>query len=215
MSKPFECALVGAAPFNSHHFLEESFPVVVAVDGGYAHVSAAGVKPQFCLGDFDSLCYVPHEAEVEVHPAMKDDSDTALALSWAHEKGIASVAVYGALGGRLDHTMATLQGMVGFARKGMRLVAVGQDCLVAFLSGRGWNQLVLPAGLEGTVSVFAASDVARGVSEEGLKYGLDNVALTNDVTLGLSNEFTGQESRISVREGELMVFLPLMPLQSL
>ena len=215
MSKPFECALVGAAPFNSHHFLQESFEAVVAVDGGYASLSAAGVRPCFCLGDFDSLGYVPSEPNVEVHPAMKDDSDTALALSWAHGQGFASVAVYGALGGRLDHTMATLQSLVGFARKGMRLVAVGEDCLVAFLSASGWNELRLPAGLEGTVSVFAASDTARGVSEEGLKYELDNAVLTNGVALGLSNEFTGQESRVSVQEGELMVFLPLMPLEVL
>lgn len=215
MNKRFDCALVGAAVFNSDHFRAEAFKTVVAVDGGYESLGSIGVRPQFALGDFDSLGYVPSDVGTEVHPSMKDDSDTALALEWAHAHDCVSAAVYGALGGRMDHTMATIQAMVGFARKGMRVVAVGSDELVVVLSGSGWSELVLPQAAKGTVSVFSASDKAEGVCESGLKYEIENVALTNDVTLGLSNEFIGEESRISVENGELIIFLPLLPLSAL
>lgn len=215
MNKRFDCALVGAAVFNSDHFLAETFDTVVAVDGGYESLTSVGVRPQFALGDFDSLGYVPSDVGTEVHPSMKDDSDTALALEWAHGRDCVSAAVYGALGGRMDHTMATIQAMVGFARKGMRVVAVGAEELVVVLSGNGWNELSLSKEAEGIVSVFSVSDKAEGVCESGLKYEVESVELTNDITLGLSNEFIGEESRISVERGELLVFLPLMPLSAL
>ena len=46
---------------------------------------------------------------------------------------------------------------------------------------------------------------ASGVCIRGLKYPLEGGALTADFPLGVSNRFLGQESRISVREGVLLV----------
>ena len=71
------------------------------------------------------------------------------------------------------------------------------------------GELLIEAADEGIVSVFSLSDVATGVCEEGLKYGLDHVALTNRTSWGLSNELAGAAARISVESGTLVVFLPL------
>ena len=121
----FPCALVGAASFDADHFSAEHFDKVIAVDGGFSSLCAIGVTPDFALGDFDSLGHVPQGVPIERHPVMKDDSDTALALEWALAHGMREVAVYGALGGRLDHTLATLSALVGAARAGMRSLGVG------------------------------------------------------------------------------------------
>lgn len=59
------------------------------------------------------------------------------------------------------------------------------------------------------VSVFSLTDVSTGVVEEGLKYGLDGVALTNRTSWGLSNELVGTPARIALESGTLAVFLPL------
>ena len=77
--KPWS-ALVGAGPFNEGHFAKEAFGFVLAADGGYAHLAGHGLAPDFALGDFDSLGYVPADVPCEIHPTMKDASDTALAL---------------------------------------------------------------------------------------------------------------------------------------
>ena len=45
--------------------------------------------------------------------------------------------------------------------------------------------------------------------EEGLKYGLDGVALTNRTSWGLSNEMVDEPARIAVESGTLAVFMPL------
>lgn len=211
----FECALVGAASFDAAHFAKERFDAVVAVDGGYASLAKAGFSADFALGDFDSLGYVPRDVAVERHPSMKDDSDTALALDWARVHGYSSVAVYGALGGRLDHTHASIAALAHAARSGMRAAAVGEGCIVCMLSSEGCRVLELPARMRGTFSVFSFSDGARGVCETGAKYEVEGVELASDVTLGLSNEFVGRPVRIEVSSGTLVVYLPLSPLASL
>ena len=215
MNTGFACALVGAASFDAAHFAKERFDAVLAVDGGYASLARAGVTPDFALGDFDSLGFVPDDVPVERHPTMKDDSDTSLALGWAAHRGFSSAAVYGILGGRLDHTHAGIAALLGASRRGMRCVAVGEGFVVAVLSAAHYRALELPASMSGTFSVYSLSDRSCGVSETGAKYEIADIGLSNDVTLGLSNECVGETLRISVASGDLAVYLPSCPLRGM
>jgi len=204
------CALVAASDFNGRHFAEQrsagAFGAVIAVDGGYAHVEGAGCAPDAVIGDFDSLGYVPVGGAVVQHPTHKDASDLELALDYAAEQGYGHAIVYGALGGRLDHSVANLQMCARFAEQGMGVQLVGVDCVVDILVGPG--TLDLPAS-RGTVSVFSAVDESRGVTERGMEYPLENATLTNRTTLGLSNELIGQPASVSVEQGTLFIFQPM------
>lgn len=218
------CAIVGSASFDAGHFLHEyeagSFACVVAADGGFASLEAAGIAPDVALGDFDSLGYVPQAPRVERHPVMKDATDLELALEWAQCEGYASAAVYGALGGRLDQTMATLQTLVHFARRGLQVAAVGEGYAIVVLSSAGANaketadSLSISTGLSGIVSVCAMGGDAR-VTERGLLYEIENATLPFDSSLGVSNEFTGRAAHIEVLEGDVIVFLPAVSLNAL
>ena len=77
-------ALVGASDFNAAYFAERAacgaFDAVIAVDGGFASLEAAGCVPDLALGDFDSLGFVPEGVPVKLFPAEKDASDMELAL---------------------------------------------------------------------------------------------------------------------------------------
>lgn len=205
------CALVGASEFNAEYFqaMDSSglFDYVMAIDGGFAHLEAIGRKADMAIGDFDSLGYVPRGLRVVRKSAHKDESDMELAMMRAKAQRFDAFYVFGALGGRMDHTLANLQLCALYAEKGVNVVVVGDDAQLTFLVGP--DVLEMPACESGTLSIFAMNDECRGVFERGLEWELEDHTLTNRTTLGLSNEFKGEAAMVGVEEGTLAVFLPL------
>ncbi len=203
------CALVGASEFNAAHFAELDaqgvFDYVIAVDGGFSHLEALGRKPDMALGDFDSLGYMPKGMRVAKFSSKKDKSDMELAFERARGLRHDEVYVYGALGGRLDHTLANLQLCAKFCEQGFYVNMVGAAELVMFVSGP--DLVELPARDEGLISVFSLSDVSKGVFERGLAYELDDADLTNRTTQGLSNEFIGEPAVVGVESGTLAIMV--------
>ena len=205
------CALVGAVEFNAADFQARQaageFDFVIAVDAGFAHLEAIGVAPDMAVGDFDSLGYVPKARRVSRHPVKKDKSDMELAMekavAWDHDE----LVIYGALGARLDHTLANLQLFARFSERDVYVTAIGDTYAVRLLTGP--DVIELPV-TQGTVSVFSANDTARGVIERGMAYSLDDEPLSNRTSRGLSNELTGEEATVAVEQGTLYVFYPLL-----
>lgn len=115
--------------------------------------------------------------------------------------------VYGALGGRIDHTLANIQLIARYAEQGMSIALIDQDCMLHFLVGP--STYALPHVKRGVVSVFALTPEAIGVTEKGMEYPLDNATLTNRTTLGLSNELIGKPVTISAEKGTLIVVHPI------
>ena len=205
------CALVGASTFNAEQFLAMyeagTFDSIIAVDGGFASLDEVGVKPDLVLGDFDSLGYVPKGIRNVRFPVEKDKSDMELALKRAKSQRFDSVIVFGALGKRLDHTLANMAVFSKYSELGLKVTAIDEDSAIFFISGP--DIFEAPAKESGTVSVFAMSDKTEGVFERGLKWELDNVELTNRESIGLSNELIGEAVMIGVEKGTLAIFFPL------
>ncbi len=174
--------------------------LVVAADAGYAALVRQGVKPDLVVGDFDSLGEVPAGETIVRHPVMKDDTDTLLAVRLGLERGYRDFRLYGALGGRLDHTLANIQTLQYLAARNARGVIVGDVCLAVVRNGA----LRFRADARGTVSVFCLGAPARGVFLEGLLYPLTDYTMTPDFPIGVSNEFTGAPSSVRVGDGCLV-----------
>jgi thiamine pyrophosphokinase len=212
------CALVGAVDFNAKHFHSQQFDCVIAVDRGYLLLHAIGCEPDLVVGDFDSLGYVPQGKNVMRFPCEKDESDMELAIRGAYEGGCDDLVLYGALAQRLDHTLANLQLMCGCARRGSKVEGIGPDFALSMLDGSGYSRIAFEAfdpgelpdeGYGRYISAFAYGGAATGVTESGLKYCLDNAEVPDDISLGLSNEFTGEAASLSVGAGNLIVTYPL------
>ena len=203
MNQTPTCYIIGAAPLGGAVPRPQPGDYVIAADGGYAALQSIGVAPDFVMGDFDSLGHTPAHPNVETHPTMKDDTDMMLAVRWALSHGYRRLALYGGLGGaRLDHTLANLQTLRYIADHG----ALG------WLTGEGWvvtavrnGALRFGAEARGFLSVFCSGDTARGVTLRGLKYELEDAALTCGVPLGVSNEFLGKPALVRVADGCLFV----------
>ncbi|MBR3954188.1 MAG: thiamine diphosphokinase [Clostridia bacterium] len=174
--------------------------LVWAADGGLAYCEKLNITPDFVIGDFDSLGFVPEKAEVL--PVQKDITDMAAAVEKAEEQGCDTFYIYGGTGKRLDHTLANISLLIGLSHKGKKAYLCDRDYTVTAVTN---GDICFGEHEKGVISVFAADEKVHGVCEEGLLYSLDNATLENKTALGVSNEFTGRKSRIAVKEGTLVI----------
>lgn len=211
------CLLVGAAP-SEHEGLDciletQQFDLIYAVDGGYATLTQRGLIPDAVFGDFDSLGCIPDHPVVSEYDTHKDFTDMDMAINQAIMSGCEELVVCDAFVGRLDHTLGNLQLLIQTASRGVRIWGIEEDEAIAPLIAPGpFSSLSFEAGAWGTCSVISHSDVARGVTEVGLEYGIEEGTCVNRAIWGVSNELIGIPARISLDEGSLWVIFPLKEL---
>lgn len=173
-------------------------PVVVAADGGADRCLALGVTPDLVIGDMDSLdAALPSDVRV-MRVAEQDSTDFEKCLR--HTEAPFYIGV-GFLGGRLDHTLAALHGILGHA--GAPVVLIGEED-VAFASPRAW-QIDLPP--ETRLSLFPLRP-CRAIASTGLRWPLDGMALEAGTAIGTSNETTGGRVLVSFEGPGCVTMLP-------
>ena len=174
---------------------------VIAADGGLEHAKSIGLTVDAVLGDFDSLGYVPENAQV--FPTEKDDTDCMLAIKKGLEMGCDTFYIYGALDGkRLDHTVANYQALYYLAQRGARGYLIGRRQIATALRN---GKIVVPPFCVDYLSVFCLGNDAKGVSISGMKYNLENATLTAGYPLGVSNEFIQKKATVEVTDGTLLL----------
>lgn len=198
------CYIVGAGECSGICINKEKDDIVIAADGGYRYLRSANITPDIIIGDFDSLGETPCEDNVIKLNPVKDITDMNAAVDIGIEKGFDEFVIYGATGGRIDHSLANIQLVASLSRRGIKASLVnGKTVITAVTNGK----MCFDSSYKGYISVFAHSDICGNVSIKGLKYGLENAALKNDFSLGVSNEFVGKESFVSVENGTLIIVI--------
>ena len=176
---------------------------ILAADGGLRHLQRLGLTPGGIIGDFDSLGYVPENAQV--FPVEKDDTDSMLAVRQGLKLGFRRFILYGALdGSRFDHAIANLQTLQFLADHGAAGYLVGKRDTATVIKN---SKITFPAA-DGILSVFCMGADAEGVSIRGLQYGLEKGTLTAGYPLGCSNHFIGKTAEISVENGSILIIYP-------
>ena len=181
---------------------------LIAADGGARHMEVLGLSPAVIVGDLDSidsalLLRMQEEgADVEQHPAAKDATDLELAIARAVRDGATEILLLGAVGGRLDQTIANL---LILAQKNytVPLTIAEGDQLARVLRGRQSVSLSGPTG--GYVSAVALSEEVTGVTYRGLEYPLKNATLRLGSTRGVSNTMVSSPAQVSIESGILLV----------
>lgn len=196
------CYIFGALNTSAVDFKPNENDLIIAADGGYSTLKKLNIKPDLVVGDFDSLGSVPENENIIKHPVKKDDTDTLLAVKIGFNKGYKKFIIHGALGGRLDHTVATLQSANYIAENGGIAYICDDKYTVATIKN---SSIEFKDEAKGIISVFALSGIAKGVTINGLLYQLDNAEITPNFPIGVSNEFIKKESKISVTDGVLTI----------
>lgn len=196
------CYIIAAGESGKIIINKDKDDYIICADAGYLKALENNITPDLVVGDFDSLGRIPELENIEVHPAEKDETDTFLALTCGMERGYDNFIIFGALGGRLDHTFSNLQLLKYLCEKNVKCTLVSERETVTAIKN---SSFFFQKGETGTVSVFSLSDTSIGVTERGFKYTLENAVLTSSFPLGESNELLGSGAEISVKNGVLMI----------
>ena len=132
--------------------------------------------------------------------SVRYETDLEMALRYAVGRGIRRMRILGALGGRLDQTLANILLLTLPVLEQVEAHIV-EGHQTAWLI-RGADEVQGAAG--DTLSLIALCRDARGVTTEGLEYPLVDATLPFGLSLGVSNVLTGQRASIVVREGLLL-----------
>lgn len=196
------CFIFGALSSLTLPEMPTENDLVIAADKGVLTTEKFNITPDFIIGDFDSLGFVPRGENVITLSVRKDDTDVGFAVKTAFEKGYKDFVLYGCVGGNLSHTLANLQIAKSLSEKGCSVVLYGENEIITVIYN---SSISFAPEKHGRVSVLSLSDESFGVTIENLSYTLENATIKASEPLGVSNEFIGCESRISVENGCLVI----------
>jgi thiamine pyrophosphokinase len=204
--------IVGSGNMESPALLQQTASLarlLICADGGARHFSQAGITPHVVLGDFDSIdadllhAYEKEGVELVKYPARKDYTDMELALDYAAEHGATRVFIMGAMGSRMDHSLANLQLLHKLMEKGIRGVVLNDNNRVYLIQDK-----IRISRMEGyKLSLLPATPVVEGVTTEGLAWPLFNYTMRMGTGIGISNEFCGDTAAVRISSGRLYVIL--------
>lgn len=195
------CYIVGAGSFFEKDTIAlKQGDLLIAADGGYEYVK--DLSPSIFIGDYDSCSSEINAKETILLPKEKDDTDMAAALKEGIKRGYKKFLIYGGTGGRISHTFANVQCLLYLASKDCEGWLFDENSAMTVIKN---SHISFDSTYNGYCSVFSLCDHSYDVTISGMKYPLKNAILTSSHPIGISNEFTGVKSNISVGEGELLI----------
>ena len=182
----------------------------IAADSGMYAALMLGVVPDLFIGDFDSFDMnrissekrqLVNSIKTLTYPAKKDLTDSMLAVDIALEKGADKIIIYGALGGRLDHTLSNVLYLRHIYNKGVQIIIDNGKNAVRYMEK---GSITVEKRYK-YISLLALDENVRGVSISGVEYPLENAVLRQDYPYAVSNEIKEKGCTVSVESGGLLV----------
>jgi len=185
-----------------------SRPFVIAADGGNRHAVPLGLHVDELVGDLDSTDDEELEklrsggTEVVEFPAGKDETDLELAVMAAAQRDPERVVLLGALGGRIDMTLANIMLLAHprFTSMSIEMWHSNQTAWYVRPPGR-----CIQGSAGDTVSLVPVGVDAVGITTDGLEYRLRDETLVAGHVRGISNVMTRATACVHLSEGGLIV----------
>ncbi|MFS0722314.1 thiamine diphosphokinase [Paenibacillus sp. 1P07SE] len=181
---------------------------LIGADSGALFLVRNNYRPNLAIGDFDSVSdteflYIREGSHqtVAVDPVDKDHTDTELAFLRAIELAPTEILLVGALGGRLDHTLANLHLLVQAHQADIEASIADEYQTIRLVTGYA----SIEAGDQSYVSLLPLTPEVSGIHLSGFEYPLSDATLTMGTTLGISNRLHGKQGEIEVGGGWLLV----------
>lgn len=181
---------------------------ILSADGGTDYCFEAGLIPNVVIGDLDSISkkslkiIEEKNIPVERFPVKKDKTDSELAIDYLIDKGIKDITLIGAIGNRMDHTLANIFLLTKMNKRGIKGQIVSSHNTIFLVD----DEMVIPK-MDNYVSLIPVDLFGTIVTLKGFEYELDKVKIEFGSTHGISNRVVESKGFIKIHEGQCFVII--------
>lgn len=194
--------------FAKKYLKSNKYDIIIAVDKGLETIDYLKLQPQYVLGDFDSVNtkilekYKTQNIKIIKLNPEKDLTDTHSAIDLALGIKSTEITILGAIGTRLDHTMANIHILKQALDKNIKAKIVNEKNEIELID----KEIIIKKDDNYKyVSIIPLTTNVTGITIEGMKYIINDYTLSIGDSLGVSNEQIDKEAKISIKTGILVV----------
>lgn len=194
--------------FAKKYLKSNKYDIIIAVDKGLETIDYLKLQPQYVLGDFDSVNtkilekYKKQNIKIIKLNPEKDLTDTHSAIDLALKLKSTEITILGAIGTRLDHTMANIHILKQALDKNIKAKIVNKKNEIELIN----KEIIIKKDDNYKyVSIIPLTTNVTGITIEGMKYIINDYTLSIGDSLGVSNEQIDKEAKISIKTGILVV----------
>lgn len=185
----------------------------VAIDGGIAVFYRLNIIPDYFLGDFDSADHdsiewcKKNKVSFAQFPCDKDSTDTQLALDYVIQKGYKEILILGALGTRLDHSLANIYLLKYAHEHNVNAKIYHPNHTIQLITPK--SSVIVSKELEHTLifSLIPITPTLQGLTMKGFRWNLNNILVKQGSTLNLSNYLTDNQGTIELSDGYALLII--------
>lgn len=185
------------------------YDYIIASDGGLRILDKLNILPNYIIGDFDSINknildkYINKETIkiIRLNPE-KDYTDTHMALKLAIELKSKDITILGALGSRIDHTIANIHILKETLKNDIQCKIMDTRNEIRLIDKK--INIELNENYK-YISLIPLTTKVEGITLTGFKYPLSNATLETGQSIGVSNEQIEKMAQIDLKEGILIL----------
>lgn len=195
--------------FFKELILKNKYDNIIASDKGLETLDKFNIKPNYIIGDFDSINlkvlnkYLDDDTIniTRLNP-IKDFTDTHMALKLGINIKSNDITIVGAIGTRIDHTIANISVLKEALEKNISCKIENENNSIMLINK---NTIIEKDDNYKYISLIPLTSTVSGITLKGFKYSLNNSKIKIGQSIGVSNEQIEQKGKIEIKKGILIV----------
>jgi thiamine pyrophosphokinase len=186
-----------------HKELLKDFDIFICADGGANNAKDMKIRPDYIIGDLDSIKasvynYFKKQNTKIIKDIDENKTDLELAINLAETLNPSEIKIFGAIGNRIDHTLANIFCLDKIDSK-IPAEIVDDKNIIKLIK----NKTDFFGEKDDIVSVVPLSDVSN-LNYLGFKWNVKNQDIKSG-WFGISNIMLGKKAIIDFSKGKILV----------
>jgi len=200
-------AIIANGPVNNkklHKKLLLDFDLYICADGGAENAKKLGINPDYIVGDLDSITKsslneFKNKEEIEIiEDRNQDKTDLEIAIDLAQKFDPNEIIIFGALGNRIDHTLANIFSLDKI-KSNIKAKIIDDKTSIKLVK----DSTEISGKKDDIISVIPISKI-KNLNFCGLKWNVENID-TEPGWFGISNKLKKKSASVSFSKGKLLV----------